>query len=311
MKNLMISSLAAILMMSFSARAEDSTSSLSAPTSSQMKIDAENLLKNKKFTDDREITDIKLKADSGSLSKYSLKFNLSYYGPTFGNLSAREQPNPDNSSGPTSTALSGTIGMRYRTSSQTAFSLGTGLKSIHPLQGSDRTDVSTPYLNYEITSRTDSGIQMRNSFGGSYVTLPEWRKVGEVAAATYDFASIYNFGSSGFAAGIDGNLNYYFYDRSYIPTDKTPSRGSVQVFPTVKYNISDKLNVTTSTTLTWISPRDRSNETILLNRTVSQRLGLGYAITREIYIFPYATILPSRLAWDMTSINMSTSFSIL
>ncbi len=39
---------------------------------------------NKQFADDKEITDAKMKADAGSLSKYSLSFSLSYYGPTFG-----------------------------------------------------------------------------------------------------------------------------------------------------------------------------------------------------------------------------------
>ncbi len=286
-------------------------SSTSSSAGGNLKTELSEIAPNRKFTDEHEITDIKIRADAGSLSKYSFRFNLSFFGPTFGDISAKEQPNPDGSAGPYSTALSGTIGMRYRTSSQTSLSLGTGLKAIHPLQGADRFDVSTPYLSYDMTKRTESGIQMRNSFGVSYVTLPEYTKLGEVAGANYDFSSIYNIGASGYAVGVDTSLSYFYYTRKYQPSDKSASRGGVQIFPTAKYNFTDKLNVTTSTALSWTSPRDRANESILLNRSISQRLGVGYAISRDIYVFPYVTIYPSHMAWDMTTMNISTSFSVL
>ena len=50
---------------------------------------------NKKFTEDTRITDIELKAQAGSLSRFSLKFDLSYSGPPVDDLSDPEMPNPD------------------------------------------------------------------------------------------------------------------------------------------------------------------------------------------------------------------------
>lgn len=58
-----------------------------------MKI--EDALKNKTFQEDKRITDIELKAAAGSLSRYSMKFDLSYSGPPVNDLSDPEMPNPD------------------------------------------------------------------------------------------------------------------------------------------------------------------------------------------------------------------------
>jgi len=285
---------------------ENSTSA--SENKSNLKLN--EALTNKKFNENEDITDAKIKADSGSLSTYSLKFNLSYYGPTLGQLDGKDQPNLDGSVGTYETSLGGSLGLRYRLDSKSSLSFGTGLKVIHPLHGAERTDIQTPYLNYDSTFRL-GGVQMRSSPGLSVTTLPNYTQVGQVGSITYDFNSIYNIPSSRFAVGLDANLSLFIYNRNYEPADKKSSRGAVQLYPTFKYNLSDKTSITTSTSLSWLSPRYRSNETILLNRTVSQRLGVGHAFTRDVYVYPYLTVYPSRLASDTTTFNLSTTFSLL
>jgi hypothetical protein len=311
LKSHLLLSTIGFLILSLNVHAEEATSSSSSttvPTAGAMSM---SLPGNSKYNDDHKITDAKLRADAGSLSKYSLKFNFSYYGPTLTDVSAKDQPNPDGTVGTYATAFAGNVGLRYRTSSDTSFSAGTGLKAIHPMHGMERMDVSTPYLNYDMTTRTESGIQLRQSPGVSIVTLPEYTKVGETATINYDLSSIYNIELSHFAVGLDSSISYFFYNRPYDSNDGRSSRGTIQLYPTVKYNFSDKLNVNTSTTLAWFSPRYRSNETILLNKAVTQRLGVGYAFSRDVYVFPYVTIYPTRAALDTTTMNFSTTFSLL
>ena len=288
-----------------------SASSQSTSSESQSTTPLKEVLSNKKFQETNEVTDAKLKAEAGSLSRYSMKGNLSYYGPTIGDLSAKDQPNPDGSRGTYETALSGTVGIRYRLDSTSSVSGGTGLKVIHPLHGAERTDVQTPFLSYDVTSRTAAGIQMRNSFGLSYVTIPTYVEVGEVASASYDISSVYNLGDSRFAVGLDGNVSYFIYNRSYQKSDRGASRGSVAIYPTLKYSINDQWGFATSTSINWLAPRDRSNETVLLPRTVTQRVGISYGYSRTIYVYPYLTVFPTRMAWDTTTMNISTTFSIL
>lgn len=59
------------------------TTSVSAAPSLHMR----EVIKQRKIADPEMITDKKLQADEGSLSKYSMKFGLSYSGPGIGDLS--------------------------------------------------------------------------------------------------------------------------------------------------------------------------------------------------------------------------------
>lgn len=295
------------VLFTFAAGAESSTTTDEASS----KLSLPKLkIENKKFEENTEITDAKLKADAGSLSKFSLKFNLSYFGPTLGDLSAKDQPNPDGSVGTYETSLGGAVGARFRMDPKTSVSMGTGVKAIHPLHGMERFDVQTPYLSYDKSTRIFD-FQTRSSVGGSLTTIPNFKDVGQVGSLNYDFSSVYDLGTSRVALGLDASIGVFLYSREYRASDKKASRGAVQLFPTLKYNYSDKLSFNTSTALTWLAPRSMSNETVLWNKTVSQRLGLGYAFSRDVFFFPYLTLFPTKLALDTTTMNLSTVFSIL
>ena len=113
----------------------------SAPSESTTSTKVGNVLAPKKFEDDKRITDLELKAQSGSLSRYSLKFDLGYAGPPLDHLNDANKPNPDNRPGDNRTALSGGMALRYKTSSDTALNFGTGLRWYTPYQavaGEDR-----------------------------------------------------------------------------------------------------------------------------------------------------------------------------
>jgi hypothetical protein len=271
---------------------------------------AREILRNRKFAEDEEITDAKLKADTGSLSKYSLKFNLSYYGPMVGDLSAKDQPNPDGSISPHATAISGSFGGRYRLSSSSSVSMGTGMKANHPFHGMDRFDVNDPFLGYDKLYRIGD-VQMRLSPSVSYITTPEYKKAGEFAGVSYDTSLIYNLGTSHVALGVDASVGYYLYGRGYRSSDRSANQYTLSTFPTLKYNISDRLNINTSIKMAWANFRRSKDKYQMIPQTTTQRLGVGYALTRDIYLFPYLNFYPNSFTQDSTTLNLSTSFSIL
>lgn len=276
------------------------------------------VLKNKKFEEDHQITDAKLRADEGSFSKYSMKFNLSYYGPTAGDLGAADQPNPDNSNAPKETAIGGSLSARYRMDSRHAISVGSGLKAVHPFHGMERVDLNTPYLSYDTSSRI-WGIQMRNSPGFSIVTVPNYTRTGEYASLDYSLSAVYDLGISGFALTTDLSGGYYLYNRDYKPGstrsggDGNAAVGTISFSPAVKYNFTDKFSMNTSVGLSWWNPRAQQGayHMVLINSSVTQRIGMGYAFTRDIYFAPYLSLYPSKLAMDTTTVNLSTIFSVL
>lgn len=255
------------------------------------------------------VTDVKLKAESGSRSKYSMKLSLSYYGPPVGDLGNDKQPNPDGSIGNYSTSLGGSISARYRFDSERALSLGSGVSALTPFHGIKRFDLRTPYISYDHTAR-EGGWQFRRSVGASITTLPEYREVGQYSTLSGDLAVVRDLGSS-WSASLEGSLSYFLYNRSYERTDGRAGRYNLGFYPGLKYSMSDRLRFSTSVALSFWNPRRLENEWALWNKTVTQRLGLEYALRRDIFFAPYLSFYPEDANLKSTTFNMSTIFSIL
>ncbi len=300
----------------FGANALAQTSSTSSTSTSLVPVEQEvhskvsDILTNKQFEDDKDITDSKLKADAGSLSRYSLKFNMVYLGPPVGDLNNKMQPNPDGGVGVYETTISGAISTRYRIDSKSAMNLGTGIAALTPLQGVKRYDVKNPFLSYDRSSRI-ADTQIRNTYGVSAVTNPIYRGFGEYAGLTYDNALVNNLGTSGWAVELDTSLAYYLFDRAYKISDGAASRYNLAFYPQAKYNFSDRTNVYTSLAMNFFNPNSSSDHSILKNRILSQKLGVGYAFTRDIYFAPYLNFYPGQLSTDLVTVNLSTTFSLL
>ncbi|WP_413558651.1 hypothetical protein [Bdellovibrio sp. HCB209] len=287
----------------------ENSNAVAAPTSVLKQKDVIN----KKFEDDKDITDARLKADSGSLSRYSLKVSLSYSGPPVGDLGNPNQPNPDGSICACETSLGGSIGARYRFDSKSALSVGTGVNALTPFQGVKRYDVKNPFVSYDRNARVGD-VQMRNGVSATYVTNQTYRDIGEYAGLGYDASFLYNIGTTGLGVGIDGSFNYYLFDRGPDMANKkelTTGRYSLGFYPQVKYNFTDKWNMYSSLALNFNNPRGTEDASVLWNRTLSSRVGMGYAFTRDIYFAPYINYYPKSFTADSTTVNFSTTFSIL
>lgn len=287
------------------------SSSVKAPADmTESRTTLSDSLKNSKSEDNLDITDAKLKADSGSLSKYSLKFNFSYAGAPIGDLNNPMQPNPDGSVGVFETNIGGSISARYRINKLSTVGAGTGVTALTPFQGVKRYDVKNPFISYDITSKL-ADIQIRNSVSYSAVTNPVYRNLGEYGGILLDNSVVYNIGVSPFAVALDTNLSYYLFERGYDKKDKNAQRYSLAFYPAVKYNFNDNLNINTSLNVGFWNPRTTENQIVLMNKVLSQRLAVGYGYSHDIYFSPYLNFYPGQFAWDSTTINFSTTFSVL
>lgn len=301
--------LSSLLCVSFRAHAQSSSSALTLSSPSPLLTTTTSSELNKTFQENSEITDAKLKADSGSLSRYSLKFNVTYSGPTLTDLSEKDQPNPDGSIGSFQTALGGSMGARFRINSKSTVGISTGLKAIHPFHGVERVDLSNPSLTYDYAARV-AGIQMKNSPGFVLRTVPDFTKVGQYGMLLDNHSVVYDLAASGFSLGADMAVGYFLYNRDYQSKDGKAARYSFEFNPNLKYNFSDKLSFITSSNISLWNPRGRSDQFALLNKSVNQKLGLGYALQRDIYINPFFTFYPQHLTWSGVTLNMTTIFSV-
>ncbi|MFP5520725.1 MAG: hypothetical protein ACLGGX_12540 [Bdellovibrionia bacterium] len=311
-KSVFLTAIALALGLSVQADATISTESVSVAQSkaNENTMTLKEAMGNKKFTENQEITDEKLKAEEGSRSKYSLKFSLSYYGPTVSEPLGKEQPNPNNMPGVYLTSLGGSISGRYRIDPQTAVSVGTGISALTPFHGVERFDVRTPYISYDTSGRLGE-VQMRNSFGGSVTTIPNYKEIGQVGGLSYDNSLLYDLGSSGAAIGLDTGLSYFIYNRDYEKSDRRASRYHVGLYPNAKYRFNRTISVNTSVAVAYTNPRSRDDVFALENLKISQRVGMGVAFTKEIYFTPYLNFYPEDAKWETTTLNFSTIFSLL
>jgi hypothetical protein len=271
----------------------------------------EKVFENKKYEDNHQITDSKMRADVGSMSRYSFKFDFRYMGSAIETPFGKERPNPDHVYRPNATQLGGFFTGRYRLDSSSSMGMGTGINALHPFHGTDRMDVSTPYLSYDLFSRHDD-FQLRNTFLGNYETVPTYKDIGIVGGFNYIFSIVRELGTSGFAAGVDTTLYYKFFGREYREKDGWDSvRYTVGLSPSLKYNFSDRINTYTNLMIIYSNPRRLDNSFAIWTQTITQNFGMGYAFTKDVYFAPYISVFPNKLAWNNTSVNFSTTFSVL
>jgi hypothetical protein len=289
-------------------------------TAPETKLKVEDALKNRQFREDGRITDIELKAQAGSLSRYSLKFDLSYSGPPVDNLSDPQMPNPDNRPRPNRTSLGGFMGLRYRMTSNDTFNVSTGARwftPYHQVAGervqkrpTDKDyEIANPQVSYDRTY-VFAAMQMRSSVKGSVTTSDYYRDLGQTGSIGLSQGMKYTIGQSRFIVGNVFDADYYFFDRDFRASDRNVSNYSFTVIPSLEYKILDNLNLRSSVAWSFSQMRRADNDWDWESLQPSGRAGLGWAITRDIYFSPYLSFFTMRPAIRTTSASFSTVFSI-
>ncbi len=277
-----------------------------------------NVIQNKKFSEDQRITDIELKAQAGSLSRYSMKFDLSYYGPPVGNLSDASVPNPDNRPFDDRTNLAGYMGLRYRMSSNAAIGASTGLKWFTPVQtaagekvekapGAKDFDMTNPQVSYDRTYPAGP-FQLRSSVKTSLITAKYYLDRGQYGSLGFAQGAKYTAGR--YILGLVADVDFYGFNREYRRSDGRISNYYISFIPSVEYKLTDRLNLRTSVGYSLSNLRMNGSWWLWEPIQPTARAGVGWAITREIYFNPYLNFFWERPAWATTSLSFSTVFSI-
>lgn len=284
------------------------------------------VLRDKKYEEDKRITDLELRAYQGSMSRYSLQFRLGYSGPPVNNLSDPHKPNPDNRPGDQRTVLSGSASLRYRINSNTGVNFGTGIAFYEPYQAvtgkeQDRPQnknnygVNDPRVSLDRTYKAFD-TQMRTSLSASATTNEDYLKRGQAAA--FGLTQYFKFtpGSSRIVLGTQIGLDYFAFSREYkAPVNGKGGDGNVSKYylmfiPSFEYKITDTLNFNTSLGIPYSNLR-ADNSWWRWNHPMSNwRVGIGWAITRDIYVNPYVNFYADSPAFNTASANIDTSFAI-
>ena len=276
-----------------------------AAESSESRLVLEKL-KQKKFEEVKEVTDAELRAMAGSQSKWSLSGGISYYGPSIDRLDSEIKPNPENTAMETRTSGSASLSARYRYSSKTSISIDSGVSFYTPLSGATDGEVDDPGITLS-KLYSPFGLQMRSRYSASVTTNAYYRDRGQIGRLnmSHDFKKKLGGPESPLLWSVGSSFNYFAFERSFSRGDGRVSNYLFSVYPGLQYDVTSDFNLGTSLAFGYSNLREEENWWNWDRRLWSQRLTIGYALTRNAYFKPYFNFFPERFTWDTTSVNLN------
>jgi len=271
---------------------------------------------------DEVITNNLLRAESGSKSRWSIASALTYNGGSLESPLAEDRPNIAKSTGTIDKSLlDGQVSAKYNMNSRNSLMLGVGLRWIAPLSAhgprdydGDRFDADNPYLTYQYLYKW-AGIQSVLQIQALAFTNANLVREGYFGQLQFDQENMYEVGSTGLSIGASTWIALQNFtktgavgDLDDVRTDQ--SDYSFGIEPCIEYGITDNINLRTVTSL-WVyeHTRDRQPGTFMQDK-VYQSFGVGFSITRDIYIFPNVQFLPDDIRFDRTNVAINTNINV-
>lgn len=270
---------------------------------------------------DQVITNRRLRAETGSLSKWSGSLYFNYSG---GNLADPLKPERRNILG-AADALElqnfyADLGVRYRITSLDSITASAGVfmsTPFHTTIDHDRANrqdfeknkqevtVSDPALKYTHLDRF-LGMQSVTTLGATLITNPEQTKDGYDASYVISQTFMKEFGKSGLSLGA--SLEWLKY--TFSKTDRTLAENVPALYPVAEYVLNDMFNL--RTVFGWQvyqQTRDQDHDTYT-KRKVYQSVGLGISLSRDVFLYPNIQFIPSDLRSDRTNIAISANVNV-
>lgn len=278
---------------------------------------------NKKVDEaDELITNRRLRADSGSLSKWSASMYFNYQGGSLAEPGSPERPNIVNGADAlTLQNLTGEVGVRYRLTARDSLTLSTGLFMTTPFHGTIDTDnarlrknfddnhqklnVSDPSIKYNHLAKV-FGVQSVSLVKPTLITNNQQREAGYQASLLLSQTFMKDIGQTGLSFGVGlQSLIYSFHnDNQALSTNVTG------LYPSAEYVINDTFNI--RTVFGWqVYEQFRSQDSdTFVKRKVYQSVGLGISVSRDIFLYPNIQYIPSDIRSDRTNLAISANINM-
>ncbi len=299
---------------------------LPSTTESKMTVEEATDSKNKVKGDiDKEITNARIRAESGAKSKLSMSTGMNYRGGAISRPFGSERPDilgvPE---AQLDTSLSALIRMRYRTTKHESYAFGAEIGAKTPFHGDinaneNQLNVGDPSLTY---NRTWAGLGLQNSWnmGIGAGATDESRNIDLIGNVFTDYSFVKAFQNK-VSVGLQVVANYNFYSTgagenpkyatNRVP-DKNDTRGlwNVNFNPSVEYSLTDKLSMRALFSyFRWRHLYGDEQNWRMLRQKEYNSLGLGIAARRDIYLYPNVQFLPRDIRSDYTNFAMSATMN--
>jgi hypothetical protein len=274
---------------------------------------------------DEEITNARMRAESGSKSKVSMSINGGYTGGALQQPFGVERPalaaEPGNQE---QTSLDFGIDARYRINKHDSVTLGTSFGLMTPFQGDVSGDdrqlnVFDPVLGYNRTFNM-AGLQTSIAPTVSAGTSNEAKGVDRAANAVLSVTALKAF-ESGLTMGLATDVTYNFYDNGPGDNKGTADRRfyggdtrtawKLGIYPFAEYSFNDRYSArTVFGYFNWRHVYGDSSSSRLLQTFVYQSVGIAISVSRDIYLYPNIQFVPDNIRSDFTNVAMSATLNV-
>ncbi len=244
---------------------------------------------------DEEITNARMRAETGSKSKLSVSLTANYLGGSIKEPFAENRANPTNEPTPEKVRMSGDLGLRYRQTKNLSFTAGGGYSVVRPFHGMDKSELSTPSVGANYASKIGP-TQNSSDVSLSYATEEDALEIGSTVGVGVGHTVLGNVGQTALTLGLSLAADYTEFDKKTDTATLTDGRSGpamafqqnyqLAAYPFLEYAFSDRFQFRT-VTRPWIFSHRRAASGWEFNkRPWTQSMGLGIVVTRDIYIYP-------------------------
>lgn len=298
------------------------------PNQTTLKIEDAANKKNKVDGDlDQEITNAKLRAESGSKSKASVSTTVNYKGGSVSRPFGAERPDlsglPDNQ---VDTSLDATVRGRYRPDKNSSFTAGASLGMKTPFHGDinaneNQVNVSDPLLGY---NRTFAALDLQNSWNivTSIGTSDESKNVERIGSIGTDYTLLKKIDR--LSMGLTASIWYDFYSTEPGQSDNRAlkQRAGMQkvdkrvdwgatATPTFEFAMTDKLTLRALFAyFRWKHMYGDGENWRLLRIKEYNSVGVGIALIRDVYLYPNVQFLPRDAKLANTNVGLSATINV-
>lgn len=289
-----------------------STDEASTPTDKAPGEDVDEILTNKK-----------MRAESGSKSRYSISNTINYAGSTIQHPFAEDRPNITQGTGSTNFAsLTDSLAGKFSLDQTHAILAGFGIRWITPFQSDHipangkgpyngtKFDAYDPYVRYQYVYRW-YGIQSVLTASTTYTTQENLRRQGYIGNVMIQQNNAYDIGHTGLTLGLlTAIIGAGYSDRN--PTNlANTSDYSFGFYPFLEYTINDWLNIRTISGV-WVFEHIRNEPrwNTFFKDTIYQSIGVGISVTRDIFLYPNIQFIPEDIRADRTNVALSANINL-
>jgi hypothetical protein len=275
------------------------------------------------------ITNNNLRAYSGSKSRWSFASQFNYEGGTISSPLSQDRPNISDASGTTTKSdLDGAVSAKLNLTAVDSVMAGFGLRWIAPLTRNGPTnyngttfDVMNPYVQYQHIYKW-LGIQSVLQFEVMQWTQADQTAVGYGQQFNIDQENMYEIGKTGISVGASVFVQYQLFHKSgaYLTPDNPnyiDNVASVQsvysfgISPELEYQLTDKIDLRTLISPATFEHYGNAEHFYGLTQdTVYQSIGVGFSVTRDIFLYPNLQFLPAHLQASLTNIGLGATINL-